>query len=122
MTGGKAPPPTIAVQNGWGRFVLRAYSMSEAPLDDQASIAVKIQRQEPMLLKFVDALNGLGLSPQQREIAAGLAKGFTNRELAETLGLSANTVAYHVKQLFTRLDAHDRQQMLDRVLGKPTPA
>ncbi len=121
MAGGRATPPTIAVQNGWGRFVLRAYAMSEAPLDANATIAVKIQRQEPMLLKFVDALNGLGLSPQQREIAAGLAKGFTNRELALTLGLSTNTVAYHVKQLFARLDAHDRQQMIDRVLGKTAP-
>jgi DNA-binding CsgD family transcriptional regulator len=121
MVGGRAMPPTVAVQNSWGRFLLRAYAISDGPVDAAASIAVRIQRQEPLLLRFVDALQGLGLSPQQREIAAGLAKGLTNRELAETLGLSANTVAYHVKQLFGRLDAHDRQQMIEGVLGRAGP-
>jgi hypothetical protein len=28
-------------------------------------------------------------------------------------------VAYHVKQLFQRLDTHDRQQMVTKVLGQP---
>jgi DNA-binding NarL/FixJ family response regulator len=68
-------------------------------------------------LKFVDALNGLELSPQQREVAVGLAKGSTNRELADAMGVSINTVAYHVKQLFQRLDTHDRQQMIAKVLA-----
>ena len=67
-------------------------------------------------MKFVDALNGLELSPQQREVAVGLAKGSTNRELADAMGVSINTVAYHVKQLFQRLDTHDRQQMVAKVL------
>ena len=70
-----------------------------------------------MLLKFVEALNHLNLSPQQREIAVGLAKGSSNRELAQAMGISVNTVAYHVKQLFQRLDAHGRQQLIDKVLG-----
>ena len=81
-------------------------------------IAVKIQRQEPMLLRFVDALGGLTLSPQQREVAVGLARGASNRELADGLGVSVNTVSYHVKQLFQRLDTHDRQQMVASVLGR----
>jgi DNA-binding NarL/FixJ family response regulator len=70
-----------------------------------------------MLLTFVDALSGLELTPQQREVAVGLAKGSSNRELADVIGVSINTVAYHVKQLFRRLDTHDRQQMIAKVLG-----
>jgi DNA-binding NarL/FixJ family response regulator len=88
--------------------VLRAYSISDAPLKNHSHIAVRINRQEPMLLKFVDALSGLALSPQQRQGAVGLAKGSSNRELADALGVSINTVAYHIKQLFHKLDAHDR--------------
>lgn len=98
--------------------MLRAYAVSDEPLAPDATIAIRIQRQEPMLLKFVDALHGLGLSPQQREIAAGLAKGASNQDLAAALGVSVNTIAYHIKQLFTRLDTHDRQQMVGRVLGR----
>ncbi len=121
LAGGDVDPPDLVVDNAWGRFVLRAYALSDGPLADDARIAVRISRQEPMLLRFVDALGGLALSPQQREIAAGLAKGLSNQELAETLGVSANTIAYHIKQLFQRLDTHDRQQMIGKVLGKAGP-
>jgi len=116
LSGAEVAPPSLVIDNTWGRFVLRAYALSDEPID--APVAVRIQRQEPMLLKFVDALQGLGLSPQQREIAAGLARGASNQELADALGVSANTIAYHIKQLFARLDTHDRQQMVGKVLGK----
>lgn len=118
VAGGDAGAPVHIVDNTWGRFVLRAYAVSDAPLEGDAPIAVRIQRQEPMLLRFVGALGGLGLSPQQREIAAGLARGASNQELAEALGVSVNTIAYHIKQLFQRLDTHDRQEMIGKVLGK----
>ncbi len=118
LAGGDVAPPVLVIDNEWGRFVLRGYAVTDDPLDGNASIAVRIQRQEPMLLRFVDALGKLDLSPQQREIAAGLARGASNQDLAQALGVSVNTVAYHVKQLFQRLDIHDRQQMIDKVLGK----
>jgi DNA-binding CsgD family transcriptional regulator len=82
----------------------------------EASIAVRIQRQEQTLLKFVDALSDQRLTPKQREVAVGLAKGSSNREIAAAMGVSINTVAYHIKELFLRLDAHDRQQMIAKVL------
>ena len=97
--------------------------MSDTPQAVEASIAVRIQRQEPTLLKFVDALSSLGLSPKQREVALGLAKGSSNREIAAAMGVSINTVAYHIKQLFQQLDTHDRQQMIAKILvnGVQTP-
>jgi DNA-binding CsgD family transcriptional regulator len=75
-----------------------------------------IQRQEQTLLKFVDALSDQRLTPKQREVAVGLAKGSSNREIAAATGVSINTVAYYIKELFLRLDAHDRQQMIAKVL------
>lgn len=121
-SGADVGPPALVVDNAWGRFVLRAYALADEAAAGDALVAVRIQRQEPALLRFVDALAGLGLSPQQREIAAGLARGASNQELAEALGVSANTIAYHVKQLFARLDTHDRQQMVGRVLGPASRA
>jgi DNA-binding NarL/FixJ family response regulator len=63
------------------------------------------------------------LSPKQREVALGLAKGSSNREIAAAMGVSINTVGYHIKQLFQRLDSHDRQQMIAKILinGVQTP-
>jgi DNA-binding CsgD family transcriptional regulator len=116
--GEEGTPPMEVIDNTWGRFVLRAYAISDGPFDGTARFAVRIHRQEPMLLRFVGALGELGLSPKQREIAAGLARGATNQELAEALGVSVNTIAYHIKQLFARLDTHDRQEMIGKVLGR----
>ena len=115
LAGETVGPPSTVLQNAWGRFVLRAYAIDDRSTGDD--IAINIKRQEPMLLRFTDALNGFDLSPQQREIAVGLAKGSSNREIAQAMGISGNTVAYHVKQLFERLDTHDRQQLIDKVLA-----
>ena len=120
LAGGEPGPPNFILHNAWGRFVLRAYAISDAPLEAGSLVAIRIKRQEPLLLRFVDALSLLELSAQQREVALGLARGSSNRELAEALGLSVNTIAYHVKQLFQRLDTHDRQQMVAKVLGGST--
>jgi DNA-binding NarL/FixJ family response regulator len=56
------------------------------------------------------------LSPKQRDVALGLAKGSSNREIAAAMGVTINTVAYHIKQLFQRLDTLDRQQMIAKIL------
>jgi len=116
LMGGEVGPPCLILNTAWGRFVLRAYSISDTRQAVEGSIAVRIQRQEPTLLGFVEALRGLGLSPKQREVALGLAKGSSNREIATVMGVSTNTVAYHVKQLFQRLDTHDREQMIAKIL------
>ena len=113
---GEVGPPCLILNTAWGRFVLRVYSISDTPQAVEGSLAVRIQQQEPTLLRFVEALGGLGLSPKQREVALGLAKGSSNREIATAMGVSTSTVAYHVKQLFQRLDTHDREQMIAKIL------
>ena len=118
LAGETVGPPSLILQNSWGRFVLRAYTIGDASSGEDSSIVINIKRQEPMLLKFVEALNGFDLPPQQREIAVGLARGSSNREIAQTMGIGANTVAYHVKQLFQRLDTHDRQQLINKVMSE----
>jgi len=83
-----------------------------------ALIGVRIQRQEPMILRFVQAMGRLPLSPQQREIALMIAQGKSNQEIAEGLGVSGNTVAYHIKQLFLKLDVHDRAGAVERITAR----
>ena len=78
-------------------------------------LGVRVQRQEPMILRFVQAMGRLPLSPQQREIALMIAQGRSNQEIAEGLGVSGNTVAYHIKQLFLKLDVHDRAGAIERI-------
>lgn len=107
-------PPAITLESKWGRYVMRAYWLDD-DRSPRAPVGVRIQRQEPMILRFVQAMGRLPLSPQQREIALAIAQGKSTQEIADALGVSANTVAYHIKQLFLKLDVHDRAGAVARI-------
>jgi len=113
--GEESAPPALTLDSSWGRYAVRAYWLDDEHRAADALIGVRIQRQEPMILRFVEAMGRLPLSPQQREIALMIAQGRGNQEIAEALGVSANTVAYHIKQLFLKLDVHDRAGALERI-------
>ena len=51
------------------------------------------------------------LTPRQREIAALIAGGCTNQQIAERLVLEVGTVANHVAQILDRLDVANRAQV-----------
>jgi len=108
-----APAHELRVHNEWGAFRLRAYPLGEG-------FGVLIERYEHLLVRLVDAMRELPLSAQQREVALLLARGFTNVQVAAELGVTLNTASYHVKQLFAKLDAHDRAEVVARVLGGHT--
>ena len=48
------------------------------------------------------------LSNRQKEVLALVAHGATDSEIAQQLCLSVDTVAWHVKEIRTRLDARSR--------------
>jgi PAS domain S-box-containing protein len=64
------------------------------------------------------------LTPRQREILELVESGLSTTEIAETLGLSIETVRNHLRNLMSELDAHSRLQALAaaRRLGLLGPA
>ncbi|MET0441850.1 MAG: helix-turn-helix transcriptional regulator, partial [Casimicrobiaceae bacterium] len=62
------------------------------------------------------AMHGLALSPQQKEVGLLLAQGKSNPEIAGALGVTLNTANYHVKQVFARLQVHHRDDVADVLL------
>ena len=62
----------------------------------------------------------LPLSAQQREAALLVARGFSNQQIATRMGVSINTASYHVKQLFAKLDVHDRAEAIATILEVQT--
>ena len=55
-------------------------------------------------------LPAIQLSPREREVLQLLARGLTNREIARTLTVSANTIKIHVEHIFAKLGVSDRTQ------------
>ncbi|HVN87349.1 MAG TPA: response regulator transcription factor [Candidatus Binatia bacterium] len=52
------------------------------------------------------------LSPREREVLSLICSGRTNREAAEVLGLSVNTVETHRKHIIDKLDLHSTAELV----------
>lgn len=50
------------------------------------------------------------LSPREWEVIACTARGMTNPEIAESLGVSANTVRFHLKSIFSKIHVTNRTE------------
>jgi DNA-binding CsgD family transcriptional regulator len=59
-------------------------------------------------------LQQLGITPRELEILQAMAGGFSNREIAERLFVSENTVKTHAARLFDKLSARRRTQAVQR--------
>ena len=56
----------------------------------------------------------LGITPRELEILEAIAAGLSNREMAERLFVSENTVKTHTARLFDKLSARRRTQAVQR--------
>jgi DNA-binding NarL/FixJ family response regulator len=52
------------------------------------------------------------LTTREREVLALLARGFSNKEIAESIGLSLNGVLWHLKNIYQKLHVHSRSQAI----------
>jgi len=55
------------------------------------------------------------LTPQELQIASMLAAGRSTREAASPLFLSAKTVEYHLRDVYTKLDVHSREELTGKL-------
>ena len=50
------------------------------------------------------------LTPREQEVLKLVARGFSNREIADILSISPDTVKTHVRNIFSKLSVTDRIQ------------
>jgi two-component system nitrate/nitrite response regulator NarP len=48
------------------------------------------------------------LTGRERELLSALAQGWTNLQIAARIGISGNTVKYHLKNLYDKLGVNNR--------------
>src|SRR3984957_1946268 len=70
----------------------------EAPVPQQASSSVRERERSP-------------LSQREREIVALVAQGFKNKEMAEKMFISEQTVKNHLHNIFDKLGVSDRLEL-----------
>jgi len=78
-----------------------------------------VVREVPVLVATPFARNDaqleqLGITPRELEILEEMAAGHSNREIADRLFVSENTVKTHAARLFDKLSARRRTQAVQR--------
>ena len=53
-----------------------------------------------------------GLTPRERNVLTEVARGARSREVAAVLGISENTVNFHMKNIFSKLHLRNRAQVV----------
>ena len=72
-----------------------------------------------MMESFVgwdDEENIYNLSPREKEVLKLVTQGLNNMEISQKLYISRFTVETHVKNIFHKLDIHDRQKLVVKAL------
>jgi DNA-binding CsgD family transcriptional regulator len=115
FNGNSIEPPRLQVATAWGQFVLRAYWLDDQEKGKGSDVAVHIRRREALLLRLSEGVRKLDLPTQMQQVAVLIAQGHSNHEIAKELNVKENTVRWHVKQLFNRLELHDRSELMSRL-------
>ena len=100
------------------RVGARGYLLKESDQDEVLAAVRTVAGGGQVLGRQVrTASAGPDLTPRESEVAALVARGAGNAEIARTLGLSLKTVQNHVSQVLVKLGVQDRTQAVLRLRG-----
>ena len=108
--------PAWSTDNAWGHFSACAYWL-ERRQSAESLIGILLERRTPRHLKLLDGLRRLALPVRQEQVGLLLALGRSEEQAARELGLSRNTVVYHRRQVYNRLEVESRSLLVERLIG-----
>lgn len=98
-------------------FSTEIYVVGIALLFAGLGVWVGLRIAAPVIRPFSQndrAIEYLGISKREYEVLQLLAEGHSNREIAERLLVSANTVKSHLARLYEKLEVSRRTQAVQR--------
>ncbi len=63
------------------------------------------------------AIRNLGLTDRESQMALMIAKGLSNKEIASELGISPATVRTHIYNLYRKVGAQSRVELINKLRG-----
>jgi hypothetical protein len=109
--------PAWSVSNAWGHFTARAYWLGPSSAAG-ALIGIFLERKVPRSVRMLENLHRLSLPGGQERVALLLALGRSEEQIARELSLTHNTVVYHRRQIYNRLDISNRSSLV-ALLSEP---
>ena len=103
---------TEEIQRVYADYAISAYI--EKQTFDRAAFRRVVEETR---LKNQSSSELSALTDREREVLDLLAQGLTNKEIAEKLFITTNTVKRHLKAIFEKLDVHTRTAATAKVAG-----
>ncbi|AGU51682.1 two component transcriptional regulator, LuxR family [Variovorax paradoxus B4] len=107
-------------------FLLRAIERGGAPVDPRVArrilgLFAASARPEPIAIQPLPAVENPArgkplLSPRELKVLRLIAQGWSNRQIAESVSLSVNTVEFHAKNIFRKLCVKSRTQAVHQAM------
>ncbi|MBO0948181.1 helix-turn-helix transcriptional regulator [Fibrella forsythiae] len=99
-----------------GLLMFRKQQRRLASEQDQLQLPVDLAViNDPVTPVSIAQKNTSALSERQQLVVAYLLKGRSNREIADAMCISENTVKYHIKNIYDELDVKNRAELLARL-------
>ena len=93
-----------------------------AEVNETRSRSMPIDRVEPVVTTLPHAQDATStqiagtalLTSKERDVLLGLLRNLSNKEIALSMGISDQTIKWHIKNLFSKLNAANRKQAVAR--------
>lgn len=92
-------------------YTTRAAFFAAGMLARDRTVCVTVQRAEPQLPAIADLRARFGLTLREAQIALMLARGGSNKRIAECLGIRPSTVRTHSEHIFPKLGVTSRKAL-----------
>ena len=84
----------------------------------QGAIVISREHSERLTGHSISSNTTNQLTRREQQIAAMVARGATNKEIADALFLSAHTVKVHLRNILDKLDLRNRQQLAAHIASE----
>ena len=96
----------------------RLLSQARGAIDAARDTGIATDRDNRPLWHVGRALDGRSLTPRESDVLAWLAKGKTNRDIGEILGVSPRTVNKHLEHIYVKLGVETRSAAAALAVGR----
>jgi DNA-binding NarL/FixJ family response regulator len=115
------PVPSFRIQSAvlTSRFDIRCLPLTVGPTEFRAAIEQVLNGEAPLLtVEEVAAAPRGSLTPREQEVLRELTLGKPNRQIAESLWLSENTVKTHLHKIYHKLGVSNRAEAVSLYLSE----
>ena len=106
--------PRVRVRGRSGRWLALYGSLTEPSGDRPGETVIVIGPAKPDEVAWLNVA-AYGLSPREEEVVGLVARGFTSRQISNSLYISEHTVQRHLSNTFEKVGVRSRKTLLKRL-------